>query len=309
MVRVLRCARGACRRCAAKTNALPPGTADADKFLFDRGTEAAKEKKWLDAREYFRNIVDNYPQSPFRPDAKLALGDTYISEGGTENLLLAANEFREFLTFYPTHPRADYAQLQLARSYTAQMLAPERDQTATRDAIKEIEIFLQRFPNSQLMPEARKMEREAKDRLSEANYRVGFFYYRIKWYTGAIDRFKDVLKTDPALHQPRRALFPPGRIAVPADQADAGSARKARRGAPLLRAAGQGIREIRVSRGRPKAHRRAEESLLNLPIRSAEALPKAGDPPESRLEMRIRVIAAAAVWPWPPPLCTPSRPR
>jgi outer membrane protein assembly factor BamD len=192
--------------CAAKTNSLPPGTADADKFLFDRGTAAAKDKKWLDAREYFRNIVDNYPQSTYRPDAKLALGDTYISQGGTENLLLAANEFREFLTFYPTHQRADYAQLQLARSYMEQMLAPERDQTATRDAIKEIEIFLQRFPNSQLMPEARKMERQAKDRLSDANYRVGFFYYRIKWYTGAIDRFKDVLKTDPQ-YTNRDALY------------------------------------------------------------------------------------------------------
>jgi outer membrane protein assembly factor BamD len=183
--------------CAEKASTLPPGTADADKFLFDRGTESAKERKWLDAREYFRNVVDNYPQSPFRPDAKLALGDTYISDGGTENLLLAANEFREFLTFYPTHARADYAQLQLARSYVEQMLAPERDQQPTRDAIREIEIFLQRFPNSKLMPEARRMERDAKDRLSEANYRVGFFYYRIKWYTGAIDRFKDVLKTDP----------------------------------------------------------------------------------------------------------------
>ena len=192
--------------CAAKTNTLPPGAADADKFLFDRGTEAAKEKKWLDSREYFRNIVDNYPQSPYRPDAKLALGDTYISDGGTENLLLAANEFREFLTFYPTHARADYAQLQLARSYTNQMLAPERDQSATRDAIKEIEIFLQRFPNSKLMPDARKMEREARDRLSEANYRVGFFYYRIKWYTGAIDRFKDVLNTDPG-YSNRDALY------------------------------------------------------------------------------------------------------
>jgi outer membrane protein assembly factor BamD len=192
--------------CAAKTTALPPGTADADKFLFDRGTETAREKKWLDSREYFRNLVDNYPQSPFRPDAKLALGDTYIDDGGTENLLLAANEFREFLTFYPTHPRADYAQLQLARSHTNQMLAPERDQSATRDAIKEIEIFLQRFPNSTLMPEARKMEREARDRLSDANYRVGFFYYRIKWYTGAIDRFKDVLITDPA-YTNRDALY------------------------------------------------------------------------------------------------------
>src|SRR5918994_6861408 len=184
--------------CAQKTSNLPPGTADADKFLFDRGTEAAKERKWIDAREYFRNLVDNYPQSPYRPDAKLALGDTYISEGTTESRLLGANEFREFLTFYPTHARADYAQLQLARSYTLQMLAPERDQAATKDAIKEIEIFLQRFPNSELMPEARKMEREAKDRLSEANYRVGFYYFRVRWYPGAIDRFKELLATDPA---------------------------------------------------------------------------------------------------------------
>jgi outer membrane protein assembly factor BamD len=184
--------------CAQKTAALPPGTIDADKFLFDRGTESAKERKWLDAREYFRNLVDNYPQSPYRPDAKLALGDTYLSEDTTESLLLGANEYREFLTFYPTHARADYAQLQLARTFTEQMLAPERDQTATKDAIREIEIFLQRFPNSPLMPEARKLERAARDRLSEAGYRVGFFYYRARYYPGAIDRFKEVLKTDPA---------------------------------------------------------------------------------------------------------------
>ncbi len=184
--------------CAAKREVLPAGTAGADKFLFDKGTEAAKERKWLNAREYFRNLVDNYPQSPYRPDAKLALGDTYIGEHTTESLLLAANEFREFLTFYPTNPRADYAQLQLAKSFTEQMLAPERDQSSTKDAVKEIEIFLQRFPNSALTPEARTLEREAKDRLSTANYRVGFYYFRVRWYPGAIDRFRDVLSTDPA---------------------------------------------------------------------------------------------------------------
>lgn len=192
--------------CAAKKQVMPAGTADADKYLFDKGSEAAKDKKWLNAREYFRNIVDNYPQSPFRPDAKLALGDTYIHEHTTESLLLAANEFREFLTFYPTNPRADYAQLQLAKSFAEQMLAPERDQSATKSAIKEVEIFLQRFPNSALMPEARKLERQAKDRLSEAGYRVGFFYFRLKYYLGAIDRFQEVLTTDPA-YTNRDALY------------------------------------------------------------------------------------------------------
>jgi outer membrane protein assembly factor BamD len=183
--------------CARQTSTVPPGTAEADRFLFERGQAAAGEREWNEAREYFRTIVDNYPQSPFRPDAKLALGDTYLSEKSTESLLLAASEFREFQTFYPTHPRADYAQLQLARSYAAQMLAPERDQTATRDAVREIEIFLQRYPNSSLMSEARTLEREAKDRLSEAGYRIGYFYYRQRWYLGAISRFREVLKQDP----------------------------------------------------------------------------------------------------------------
>ena len=39
--------------------------------------------------------------------------------------------------------------------------------------------------------------RAARDRLSESAYRVGFFYFRSKWYPGAIDRLNDVLKKDP----------------------------------------------------------------------------------------------------------------
>jgi outer membrane protein assembly factor BamD len=125
------------------------------------------------------------------------VGDTYIGEDSAESLVLAANEFREFLTFYPTHARADYAQYRLAFAYAEQMLAADRDQSATRDTIKELQVFLDRYPTSALMPEASKLMREAKDRLSEASYRVGLHYYRVKWYLGAIDRFREVLSSDP----------------------------------------------------------------------------------------------------------------
>jgi outer membrane protein assembly factor BamD len=183
--------------CSGRRPLVPPGTAEADQFLFTQGEAALKDRKWIQAREYYRQIVDNYPQSEYRPDAKLAVGDSYLGEDTTESLLLAANEFREFLTFYPTHPRADYAQYRLAVSHAEQMLRPERDQSATRETIKELEVFVQRYPNSSLMPEARKLLRDAKDRLSEANYRVGFYYYRVKWFPGAIDRFREVLLNDP----------------------------------------------------------------------------------------------------------------
>lgn len=177
--------------------AVPPGTPQPDQFLYERGTQALDNKKWLTAREFFKQVTETYTQSPVRPDAKLGIGDTYLGEGSPESLVLAIAEFQEFLSFYPTHPRADYAQYKLAMAHFKQMRAPQRDQTETRDAIREFENFVTRYPNSSLMPEVRDRLREAKDRLSEAEFEVGRFYYRIHWWPGAIDRLSSLLKDDP----------------------------------------------------------------------------------------------------------------
>jgi outer membrane protein assembly factor BamD len=183
--------------CGGNRNVNPQSTAQPDRFLMDRATESMNKRNWLEAREYYRQIVDNYPQSPLRPDAKLGIGESFLGEGSTESLVLSANEFREFLTFYPTNPKADQAQYKLAMTHVRQMKAPARDQSATKEALKEFQVFFDRFPNSQLAPEVKKQWREARDRLSEASYLVGFHYYRQKWYPGAVDRFREVLKEDP----------------------------------------------------------------------------------------------------------------
>lgn len=187
---------GACASANGR-RAVPPGTAQPDQFLFDRGKAALENKKWLTAREYFKQVTETYTQSPVRPDAKLGIGDTYIGEGSAESLVLAIAEFQEFLSFYPTHPRADYAQYKLSLAHFRQMRAPQRDQTETRETVKELENFLTRYPNSSYAPEVRNRLREAKDRLSEAEFEVGRFYYRIHWYPGAIDRLTAVMKDDP----------------------------------------------------------------------------------------------------------------
>jgi outer membrane protein assembly factor BamD len=183
--------------CAANKSIVPTGTLDADKFLFERGTDLLGRKKWIQSREYFRQIVDNYPQSVHRPDAKLGLGDSYLGEGTAESLVLAQNEFKEFLTFFPTSARADYAQYKMGITYSRQMPAADRDQTQTKQAVIEYALFLQRYPNSPLLGEVKAKLRESRDRLSESDYRVGYFYWRARWYPGAIDRLRSVLTNDP----------------------------------------------------------------------------------------------------------------
>ena len=178
-------------------NTVPPGTLQPDQFLFDRGTQALDEKRWLVARQYFQELIETYTQSPLRSDGKLGLGDTYLGEGGPEALVLAISEFQEFLAFFPTNARVDYAQYKLGLAYFKQMRAPGRDQTETKSAVTQFDAFVARYPTSSLMPEVQARLREARDRLSENDFMVGRFYYRIQWYPGAIDRFVTLLKEDP----------------------------------------------------------------------------------------------------------------
>ena len=183
--------------CAQRSTKIPPDTKEPDKFLYDRGTAALAEKRWYTAREFFQTLIDTYPQSTHRADAKLGLGDAYLGDGSPASQVLAINEYREFLNFFPTNPRADYAQYKLAMCHFSQMAKAGRDQTETNAALREFQVLFERYPNSSLIPEARKREREAKDRLGRSEYLVGLTYYRLKWYPGTVARLQALLKTDP----------------------------------------------------------------------------------------------------------------
>jgi len=187
--------------CASGPKKPPTGTLEPDKFLWERGAEELNKKHWLTSREYFRQLMDSYPQSQYRADAKLGLADTYLGEGSAESKVLAINEYREFLSFYPTHKRAYYAQFKLGMCHFSQMHSADRDQSETIEAIAELTTFVQRYPRQEenpLLDEGRARLREAHDRLSDYDYRVGYFYLRTqKFPPAAIDRFKDILKNDP----------------------------------------------------------------------------------------------------------------
>jgi outer membrane protein assembly factor BamD len=196
--------------CASSPRKPPTGTPDPDKFLFERGSAELNDKDWFTAREYFKQLVDSYPQSQYRGDAKLGLGDTYVGEGTAESYVLAINEFREFLSFYPTHKRVDYAQYKLGMCHFYQMRDPMRDQTETLEAIKELSTFIERFPNatrSALYPEAKERLREARDRIGDHELGVGIQYHRTRWYPGAIDRLKGLIDKDPEFTRRDAALF------------------------------------------------------------------------------------------------------
>ena len=127
--------------------------------------------------------------------------------------MLAINEFQEFLSFYPTHPRADYAQYKLGMAHFRQMRAPQRDQTETREAIREFETFVTRYPNSALMPEVKAKLREAQDRLSEVGVRGRRLLLPHPLVSGRDRSAEHAAQGRPGVHRARRRLLLPRRVA------------------------------------------------------------------------------------------------
>ena len=173
-------------------------TSNSDQVIWEAGQKALQKKDWESARQHFKRIVDAFPQSQYAPSARLALGDTFIEEGGTSNDIMSISAFREFLTLYPSHPKSDYAQFQVAESYFRQKSGADRDQTQTLHALEEYERLLDLYPSSPYIEQARGRIKESRQNLARAEYMAGYFYQKSRQYCrAAVARYEGILKDYP----------------------------------------------------------------------------------------------------------------
>jgi outer membrane protein assembly factor BamD len=186
---------GACS--GKKAPKLQP-TAQGDERLLALGRDALQQEKWEDARGYFQQLLDSYPRSTLAGDARLGVADSYFNQKGSGNLVLAIAEYRDFLTFFPNHPRADYAQFQIAYGHYKQIHSPDRDQDPTALAIEEFQKLIELYRNSRYAEQGKKLLDECNETMAESDFQVGLFYLQIRKHCrAAIARFNEVLAKYP----------------------------------------------------------------------------------------------------------------
>ena len=102
--------------CGKKDAALSPEIASNDELLYNLGMEAI-EKDSEKGRLYLRQVIDSFPKSFYAQRAKLAIADSYFKKGDEGSMIIAASEYREFISLFPLSPSASYAQYQIGMTY------------------------------------------------------------------------------------------------------------------------------------------------------------------------------------------------
>ena len=197
--------------CAAKHKKkeplLPP------QQIYDMAMQKIARKRYYTARTMLQEAVPRIPPDDreLLPKIQLAIADAFFKDGGQLNFSEALNQYRTFLTYYPSHESADRAQFMVGLSLFEQALSPDRDQALTRQAIQEFQKVESVYPASPYVAQEKKKIVECYDRLAEHERLVGRFYQKRKKYNAAIDRYRAVLDQYPLYTRTGQVLFDIGK--------------------------------------------------------------------------------------------------
>lgn len=131
-----------------------------------RATEEAEELNWLNAQSYY----------------------------GMKQFDLAGSYFKSLVEQYPFGKYAEEATFLAALCDYSQSPKPELDQTSTRNAIDGFNVFINRYPASAKVPEAKEKVKELQERVIEKSYLNAKLYYDMKEYQAAITALTNSLK-------------------------------------------------------------------------------------------------------------------
>ena len=170
---------------------------------FQKGMENFEEENWDQAMRYFRAVFQYGRGNDWADDAQYRLAEAYREQG---RYLLAANEFQRFTELYRTNQRVPQATYQRARMYYELSPHYKLDQTNSREAISLFQLFIERYPNHELVPDAQDRVAELRNKLAHKKFAAGQLYeQRDMWeaaaetYEGLFDTYPDTDWADDAL--------------------------------------------------------------------------------------------------------------
>jgi outer membrane protein assembly factor BamD len=176
------------------------------------GVTALDDRDFPDAQRILERVRTKYPYSKYGALAELRLADLKYEQA---KYIEAADAYQGFVKIHPSSPQVDYAAYRSAMSRWADVpteffLFPptyERDLTQLQKAADSLATFLEKFPNSRYVPDAKAKLAEARATMADRDWYAYEFYKKREKWQGAAFRLERIMKENPDSPREPEALW------------------------------------------------------------------------------------------------------
>ena len=172
--------------------------------------------KYTAAEEYYENgefrranalieqIIPSYRGKPQGERLVFFFANSYFE---TRSYYSAAIQFENFIKSYPNSQRIQEAYFMEAKSYF--MLSPlyTLDQEDTFTGIDKLQVFINRFPNSEYLAEALELMEQFQNKIEKKEFEVSKQYYTIRDYSSAMKSLDNFIADNPGTIFREEALY------------------------------------------------------------------------------------------------------
>jgi outer membrane protein assembly factor BamD len=158
--------------------------------LYNEGLGRLEKRDYDGAAKKFADLDKQYPYSDWSRRSLIMTAYAHYEGQQYEDTI---NTSRRYLQLHPSSEEAAYAQYLLAMSHFNQIPDVTRDQERADKALAALQELVDRYPKSEYVPDARHRIQITRDQLAGKEMEVGRYYLQRRNYTGAINRFRDVV--------------------------------------------------------------------------------------------------------------------
>ena len=164
------------------------------KQAYEKGMEHYEQEDYEKAIRYFRGVLNYGRGNQWGPDAQFKLA---MAQRKMRKYLVAANEFKRFTQLYRNNPMVPRAEYERARAYYARSPDYQLTQTDTRKAIELFQLFIDRYPDHELVPKAQAKVDELRAKLAHKQYAAAKLYERREMWPAATTSYESAFNQYP----------------------------------------------------------------------------------------------------------------
>jgi outer membrane protein assembly factor BamD len=168
---------------------------EVEQLTVEKRYAAAKalfeDHDYLQAYEEFRIVTLQYQGNALANEAQFDMGECRFRR---EEYILAAYEYDVLIRTMPTSPYVAKARYAKAMCYFKMSPAYYLDQTSTKQAIDDLQSFIEYHPTDSLVTDAEQKISELNTKLAQKDYENGVTYIHMDYYKSAIAFFDHVLE-------------------------------------------------------------------------------------------------------------------
>jgi len=199
---------------------MPPLSSSArDEEYYKQGIAQMERHFYSEAIPVFEDLREKFPLSSYASQALLRMGECHYLD---QNYIEAQFQFDTFRRLHPSHAQVAYSMFMAGMCQFKQVLEYDRDQTASRLAVKQLEMLREAFPASPYAGLALCKIVESKLHIAEYEFFVGNFYLKNNNYLGAYARFDQLLLQYPNAIARDKVLLSMAKACLYDDQVEKG---------------------------------------------------------------------------------------